>query len=62
MSSHRVTLDTKPGLVATWIDAACSCGWTMTSLSSRSYVMAHAEQHLDDQGADVEDFDALCSL
>jgi hypothetical protein len=62
MSSHRITLASTPGLVGAWIDATCSCGWTMTSLSSRSYVLAHAEQHLDDQDAETADFDALCSL
>ncbi len=63
MANHRITLQTTPGLVATWIDASCSCGgWKMSTLGERSYAMAHAEQHLDDQGADAADFDALCSL
>jgi hypothetical protein len=62
MNSHRVTLDTTPGLVATWVDAACSCGWTLTTLSSRSYALAQAEQHLDDVDAEPADFEALCSL
>ncbi len=61
MSSHRVSLDTTPGLISTWTDATCSCGWTTMS-NVRTVALAQAEEHLDSEDADVEDFDALCSL
>jgi hypothetical protein len=62
MSSHQVTLDSTAGLVNAWHDLSCSCGWRWTTLAPRTAALAVAEQHLDDSGADVEDFDSLCSL
>ncbi len=61
-SGHRFTFDHTPGLVATWWDVTCSCGWQLTTSGRNRPPMAQAEQHLDDQDAETADFDALCSL
>jgi hypothetical protein len=61
MRSHRIALDTTPGLVATWTDAACSCGWSTMS-NVRNVALTRATDHLDAEDADVADYNALCSL
>lgn len=62
MSSHTFTIAEQSGLVAHFVDATCSCGWTFTTMSSRSLALAHCEQHLEAQDAENADYDALCDL
>ena len=66
-TTHRLHLDSTSSLVvATW---TCTCGRTGTVSKSgldaqalRGRLLALAEQHLDDSGADFADFDALAAL
>lgn len=66
-TTHRLHLDATSSLVvATW---TCTCGHTGTARKSgrdaralRGRLLALAEQHLDDSGADLADFDALAAL
>lgn len=61
MDAHTFTVTTDAGLISTWTDATCSCGWTTTS-NVRTTALARCEEHLDNEDADVADFDALCDL
>ncbi|MCW2853488.1 MAG: hypothetical protein JWM84_3152, partial [Nocardioides sp.] len=64
MDAHTITLTDRPSLVVK--EWACSCGASgitgtrgLSATAVRSRLLARAEQHLDDSGAAIRDFDAL---